>query len=216
MSPVMTTAKSQQDFSHPDQRWSELIQQMAGGNESSLAEFYDHSNRLVFGLALRIVNDPGAAEEITLDTYQHAWRQARNFDAQRDKPSCWILTIARHQALDRLRLTARVQKTQTPQKAEPLWAVDDLPLDSFMFDEQRQLIRQSLAQLEHEQRELLERAFFDGLTHHKIAVQLSLPLAAVKSGIGSVRPVTIREYVKGSIRAGDIGLRYEGRHIINV
>jgi RNA polymerase sigma-70 factor (ECF subfamily) len=157
----MPIAKEKKSLGYPDQQWSELIRQMAGGDQSSLAEFYDQSSRLVFGLVARIVNDRGAAEEITLDTYHQVWRQAHNFDPERGKPSSWILTIARNRAIDRLRSSSQTRRRQTPiEEMTPLLAADDSPEEATTMGERRRLVRAALAALKPEQRELIEIAYF--------------------------------------------------------
>ena len=158
---------------------------MAKGDESSLAEFYDQSSWLVFALALRIVKVRAVAEEILIDVYRQAWRQANNFDARRDQASCWIWTIARQQAITWLRAAPPAQPAQSlPASAVP-WEQDDVPQETFMFDEQRQRIRRALSKLDQTQRALIECAFFEGLTHHEIAAKFGLSLSVIQSGIGS-------------------------------
>ena len=63
------------------QALAELLARMAAGDEAALAAFYDATVAKVYGLALRIVGTPAAAEEVVVDTYHQAWREARRFDA---------------------------------------------------------------------------------------------------------------------------------------
>ncbi len=185
MSVSAATAKTESGFAPHDQSWSELIHRMAKGDQASLAEFYDQSSRLVFALALRIVKERAVAEGILIDVYRQAWRQANTFDAQRDQASGWIWTIARQQAATWLRAAPPAQPAQ-PQPASVVQSEqDDVPQETFMFDEQRQRIRRVLSQLDQPQRDLIECAFFEGLTHHEIAAKLNLTPSAVKCGIGS-------------------------------
>lgn len=184
MLPAMAVSKSKHTSPYPDHRWSELIDKMAGGDQASLADLYDQSSRLVFGLVLRIVNDRSAAEEITLDTYHQVWRQAANFKPERGTPTSWILTIARNRAIDRLRSTARPRKEQTPlEDVAPFLAGNDSPEETALLSEQQRIVRAALAQLRAEQRVLIEVAFFGGLTHYEIAEQFNLPLGTVKTRI---------------------------------
>lgn len=182
----MTAVKEKKTISYPDQHWADLISRMASGDQMSLAELYDQSSRLVFSLVMRILNDRGAAEEITLDTYHQVWRQAQHFDLQRGKPSSWILTIARNRAIDRLRSTARIRQQQTPlEEVELFLAVDDSPEESLATGERQRMVRLALAQLKPEERQLIEIAFFGGLTHQEISGQFNLPLGTVKTRIRS-------------------------------
>lgn len=184
MPPELTALKSRKGVSYPDQRWSELIQKMAGGDQSSLAEFYNESNRLVFGLALRIVNDRSAAEEIVLDTYHQVWRQSRNFDPQRGKPSSWILMIARRRAIDQLRSSASAKQQQAPLEDAQLYPDgNESPEGIVLLGELQQMIHKALAQLNSKQRELIEIAFFSGQTQLEISDKLGIPLGTVKTRI---------------------------------
>ncbi|NOT61770.1 MAG: sigma-70 family RNA polymerase sigma factor [Acidobacteria bacterium] len=185
MSVNAATAKTPQGFAPHDQSWSELIRRMAIGDRASLAELYDQSNRLVFGLALHIVKESRVAEEITLNAYQQAWQQAHAFDTERAKASCWILTIARQQAITWLRAASPAASVQPLSDQITLDDFDDGPSEIFMFDEQRQRIRRALPQLDQTQRALIECAFFEGLTHHEIAIKYSMSPSTVQRGIGS-------------------------------
>ena len=185
MSVSAATAKTKPGFAPHNQSWAELIHRMAKGDQASLTELYDQSNRLVFGLALRIVKESKVAEEITLNAYQQAWRQAHAFDAQRDQASCWILSIARQQAITWSRAAPPAPSVQPLPDNTTLRDLDDQPHETFMFDEQRQRIRRALPELDQTQRALIECAFFEGLTHHEIAARYGLSPSAVQRGIGS-------------------------------
>ncbi len=185
MSVRAATSKTQSGFAPHDQSWSELIGRMAKGDESSLTEFYDQSNRLVFALALRIVKESAVAEAVMIDVYRQAWGQAKTFDAQRDKASNWIWNIARQQAITWLRAAPPAPPAQPSRASVAHLGEDDLPQETFMFDEQRQRIRRVLSQLDQPQRALIECAFFEGLTHHEIAAKFNLSPTAVQRGIGS-------------------------------
>lgn len=180
----MATIPPKKKPAFPDEQWAELIMKMVGGDQEALGELYDQSNRLVFSFVLRIVSDHGAAEEITLDTYHQIWRQAANFDSERGRPSSWMLTIARSRAIDRLRSTASARKAQAPLEDSAFFpAGTDSPEAYTVLGEEQRRVRAALAQLKPEQRELIEIAFFGGLTHHEIAAQFNLPLGTVKTRI---------------------------------
>lgn len=184
MKAASVTAPGKPDSVRAEAGWAELIQQMARGDQAALAEFYDQSSRLVFGLVLRIVKERGAAEEITLDTYHQVWRQAQSFDAARGKPSTWLLTIARSRAIDRLRASAWSRQEQTPlEEVTPFVATHDSPEKNAVLGERQRLVRAALSRLKAEQRVLIEAAFFGGLSHQELAEKLALPLGTVKTRI---------------------------------
>lgn len=184
MSSHVVATKRKKEAAFPDQAWAELIGRMSDGDQSALAEFYDQSNRLVFGMVMRVVNDRSAAEEVTLDAFHQVWRQAGNFDSERGKPSSWLITIARNRAIDRLRSSKWSRHEQTPlEDITPFLAVEGTPEKTASINEQQKMVRSALAQLKPEQRQLIEIAFFAGLTHQEISAKLNLPLGTIKTRI---------------------------------
>jgi RNA polymerase sigma-70 factor, ECF subfamily len=165
-----------------DAELTELVRQIAQGDQPALATLYDTTNRLVFGLILRVVNDHGAAEEVLMDVYTQVWRQAPNYDTGRGSPLAWLTTIARSRAIDRLR-----SGWQTQQRSEPLDAVSDKetaaasPETDSVYAERQRLVRKALAALSPEQREVIELAYYGGLSHSEIAEKLQQPLGTVKT-----------------------------------
>jgi RNA polymerase sigma-70 factor (ECF subfamily) len=157
---------------------------VAGGDQAALGTLYDSTSRVIFGLALRILNDRATAEEVMLDVYTQVWRQAASYDLQRGSPMAWLMTIARSRAIDRLR-----SGWQDQQRKEPLEAIGDARSDSSSPEEnaeiaeRRKLVRQALSQISAEQRELIELAFYGGLSHSEIALEKNLPLGTVKTRI---------------------------------
>ena len=98
---------------------AELIGRIAAGDQDALARLYDLTNRRVFGLTLRVLADPTAAEEVVLDVYLQVWQQAERYDPTRGRPLAWLFTIARSRAIDALRRTR-----QTSRRAEPIERAD--------------------------------------------------------------------------------------------
>jgi RNA polymerase sigma-70 factor, ECF subfamily len=160
----------------------DLVGQIAQGDQAALAHLYDTTNRLVFGLILRVLGETGAAEEVLLDVYTQVWRQAATYDIQRGSPLAWLTTIARSRAIDRLR-----SGWQTQQRQESLDVVTDRetaaasPEEATVLSERQRLVKQALAQLSPEQREVIELAYYSGLSHTEIAAKLGQPLGTVKT-----------------------------------
>jgi RNA polymerase sigma-70 factor, ECF subfamily len=100
---------------HPDRQASArvessreiLLQRMAAGDQSAMSELYDQTNRLVYGLALRILADPPAAEDVMVEVYTQIWMQAGGYDSSRGSPSAWLMTITRSRAIDARRSRGR-------------------------------------------------------------------------------------------------------------
>jgi len=167
-----------------DQHLGELITAIAGGDQEALATFYQHTHRLVFGLALRILGNRETAEEVTSDIYMQVWRQAANFEFRRGTVLSWLMTIARTRSIDRLRASSYLR-----QETEPLETIvqhvapDETPEKMSMYAERRQLVHQALAQLTPEQRTLIEAAYFEGLSQTELAERFALPLGTVKTRV---------------------------------
>jgi RNA polymerase sigma-70 factor (ECF subfamily) len=158
-----------------------LISNVAAGDQSALGDLYDRSSRVAFGLILRVLGDPATAEEVTLDVYTQVWRQAKAYDSSRGTPLAWLLTIARTRAIDRLR-----SGKQERQRSEPLDSADRVrasgdPEESSVLSEQQRMVQGALAGLSPDQREVIELAYFQGLSQSEIANTLGQPLGTVKT-----------------------------------
>lgn len=161
-----------------------LIGRAARGDESALASLYDSTAALVNGLALRILRDRGAAEEVTGDVYLQVWRQAVRYDESRGSALSWLLTLARTRAIDRLRSGANQRARTEPLRAAfaiPSTAPD--PEEHSHLSQRRRIVQQVLAQLPAEQRRAIELGYFGGLSHSEIAASLGEPLGTVKTRI---------------------------------
>jgi RNA polymerase sigma-70 factor (ECF subfamily) len=159
----------------------DLIRRINARDQQALSAFYERFANLVYGLALRIVQNTSLAEEITQDTFLKVWNQAHRWDPERGSIVTWLMTITRYTAIDRLR------KEKTPWTAIDLEDVlefmgKDSPFDDPMWHDDR-LIRSLIQQLPDDQRQALELAFFGALTHTEMAEQLQLPLGTVKSRV---------------------------------
>ncbi len=170
------------EYSARDQDWVALIKRVAEGDQSALAALYDATNRVVFGLVLRILNDRSTAEEVLLDVYTQVWRQAALYDRKRGAPLAWLMTIARSRAIDRFRSGRLDQQSRE--------SLDDLghlrsnslsPEENTALSERQRLVRAALNALSVEQREVIELAYYSGLSHSEIALRLGQPLGTVKT-----------------------------------
>ena len=165
-----------------DQDWAALIGRMAGGDESALSALYDRSSRLIFGLLLRILNDAGLAEEVLLDVYMQVWRQAGKYDQHRGKTLAWLVTIARSRAIDRLRsIRQEEMRKESLDATERGLTLTTAFEDPTIAPERQKLVRGALQSLPPEQREVIEMAYYLGLSHSEIAARLGQPLGTVKT-----------------------------------
>src|SRR5574341_250588 len=166
-----------------EQDWAILIGRMAQGDQQALEAFYDATSSLVYGLAWRILGNTATAEEVTLDVYTQAWRQAAAYHAQRGMPSAWLFMLTRSRAIDLLRSHTQEQKRLASLEGIETSTAVSTPEESSVATERRRLVQAAFAALAPEQREALELAYFSGLSHGDIAAQLGLPLGTVKTRI---------------------------------
>jgi RNA polymerase sigma-70 factor (ECF subfamily) len=164
--------------------WAWHVGRAAAGDADALAQLYDGTVALVYGLALRILRDRGGAEEITEDVYMQVWRQAARYDATRGSVARWLLTLTRSRAIDRLRGAASQRERHTPlDEAAEVHDTAPGPEHEATEGERRNLVRAALARLSVEQREAIELAYFRGMSHSEIATRLGAPLGTVKTRI---------------------------------
>ena len=178
----MASPQDSRGTSTRDQDWAALIKRVADGDSSALTTLYDSTSRLVFGLILRVVTDRSSAEEVLLDVYTQVWRQASTYDIKRGAPLAWLMMIARTRGIDRLR-----SGKHEHQHKESLDAIGEVtastasPEADTVMAERRELVRSALETLSAEQREVIELAYYSGLSHSEIALRLGQPLGTVKT-----------------------------------
>ena len=174
--------KSSPDYARYDDE--SLISLITQSREEALTQLYERYNRLVFSLALAVVNDRETAEEITLDVFMRVWQKAGSYRADQAKVSTWLTHIARHHAIDVLRRRS-VRADQyavdwedaIPDHVSP----EHNPQEFAELSQQRERVQSALAQLPEEQKQALLLAYFNGYTQHQIADKLKQPLGTIKT-----------------------------------
>ena len=165
----------------------EALAAAVGGDGAGLATLYDRYSRVVYSLALRIVQIEAEAEDVVQEVFAQMFRQADRYDSRRGSVSSWLLTIARTRAIDHVRARRRLPDTRFGR--EPEAAAENLPdpradqESQTLTDEQVQRVRRALEDLPAEQRTAIELAYYDGLSQSEIAERLKAPLGTVKSRI---------------------------------
>lgn len=157
---------------------AELVARLKGGDEEALNALYDDLSPKVYALALQLLGSREEAEEVLQDTFVSLYHEAWRYDPQRGSVRAFIYTMARNLARSRLR--ARKSRPRTHES----WDVHDAH-QSFAAPEADQVTRiavsEALAQLEPDDRHLLECAFFQGCSHQQLIELTGLPLGTVKS-----------------------------------
>ena len=159
----------------PDAR---LVSGIRSGDEQALAQLYDRYSSIVYSIALRVLGDTGAAEDILQDVFMQLWRNPDAFDASRGSLPAWLAVITRNRAIDSIR------------KRRPESNIEDVIISvepDLAGDAERNRaidkIRGALGNMPQAQRLALEMAFFEGLTHSEIAQKTGEPLGTIKTRI---------------------------------
>jgi RNA polymerase sigma factor (sigma-70 family) len=162
----------------------ELLQRIAAGEESALAELYDLTVPKLFGLAVLIVRNAQDAEDVVCDTFEQVWRGARQYDPQRGSALGWLLGICRSRAIDRHRRNSCRRAEAGPGLA-PLCDVrsEPGPDDLLRALEPSSAMFHALAKLSPIERRLIALAFLQDLTHGELASKTELAVETVKSHI---------------------------------
>jgi RNA polymerase sigma-70 factor (ECF subfamily) len=157
-----------------------LIARVVTRDAQALGELYDRHRRLLFGLILRILRDRGEAEEVLQEAFVQVWTRAETYSAVLGSPAAWLVRIARNRAIDRLRAND-VRGRAVAMAPEPPEAENPERLAN--LGERQRAVRGALTALPPEQRELIEQAYFGGLTQSELAGRYGLPLGTVKTRI---------------------------------
>ena len=161
---------------------AELMERVRRGDEAALSALYDRYGGLILTVALRIVGDRELAEEVMQDTFLRVWNASDSYLASRGQVSGWLIGITRNRAIDMLR--SRLHKTRLRERT-PLPEPGDE--DSFGVPDEtdaiatRQAVADALAGLSMAQRQVVELAYYGGLSQSEIAHQLGEPLGTIKS-----------------------------------
>lgn len=171
----------------PDRELMEILDRVAAQDEAALKALYDRTSSKLYGLALRIVRDRDAAEDVLQEAFVSIWRGAANYRASLSPPLAWMGLIVRSRALDALRKRtadrAGVTEELDETLAETLEGDSPNPMDVSEASQQAFALHQCLTRLEARQREVVSLAYLRDQSHGELAEQLKLPLGTVKTWI---------------------------------
>ncbi len=155
-----------------------LVMAIRGGDQGAMAALYDRFSSIVYAVALRVLQDTGAAEDVLQDIFMQLWRNPGAFDASRGNMGAWLAVIARNRAIDALR-----KRRPENDIADVIVSVE--PDMASEADRARAMnkVRGALQDMPAAQRSALEMAYFEGLTHAEIAAKTGEPLGTVKTRI---------------------------------
>jgi len=160
----------------------ELVRALAAGELDAMDTLYGRYSGLAYSLALRILGDAGRAEDAVQDAFVRVWTRAASFDASRGSLRTWVLTVVRNRAVDYLRGAPARQRSELELRVEvPAAGAGSDPWREVAESLERSAVREALASLPSEQRQMIELAYYGGYTQTEIAGMVDVPLGTVKS-----------------------------------
>lgn len=156
----------------------DLAERFRKGDENALREAYQRYGASVHHLALASLRNGTDAEDVSQATFVAAWLGRDTYDPDRGSLLGWLLGIARRKVIDRLRVLAREQRDELTARRYASSDTGEPPSERVI---DRMIVADELARLPPEQRQVLELAFYDDLTHVQIAGVTGLALGTVKS-----------------------------------
>ncbi|MGE5263219.1 MAG: sigma-70 family RNA polymerase sigma factor [Acidobacteriota bacterium] len=161
----------------------EVLARLQGGESWAMSVLYDRYARLVFSLALRVLNDRESSEEVVQEVFVKIWRRSADYKPERGKFSSWLSGIAHNHAIDEFR-RRRVRPASSDDDESAAAEVVDaspVPFDRAVQSIEHQQITEALACIPPEQRVPIEMAYFEGLTQQEISERLDQPLGTIKT-----------------------------------
>jgi RNA polymerase sigma-70 factor (ECF subfamily) len=157
-----------------------LVTAIRVGDESAMAALYDRYSSIVYSVALRVLQDTGAAEDVLQDIFMQLWRNPGAFDSSRGNMAAWLAVISRNRAIDRL----RKRRPESDIEEVVVSVEPDLASEA---DRERAMdrVRGALQGMPAAQRSALQMAYFEGLSHSEIAEKTGEPLGTIKTRIRS-------------------------------
>jgi RNA polymerase sigma-70 factor (ECF subfamily) len=163
----------------------DLMMGIQAGDPDALSQLYDRYNGIVKALILRIVHNETEADDLLQEVFMEIWNQAKNFSAQKGKPLGWMVTLTRRRAIDALRKKqayARAEeRLQAEPEQQPLAWVQNTTAEDIRLGDTRALMAKVISSLPEAQQQVIELAFFQGMSQREIAANTNIPLGTVKT-----------------------------------
>lgn len=161
----------------------DLIERLKRHDPQALAELYDRYGRLAYSLILRVVRDKGVAEDLVQETFMRVWNRAQGLDAQKGSVGPWLLAVARNRAIDYLRSAGGRERNaiEFEETDHPALYID-MERD-ILFSDKARRIKTAVEKLSQHQREVIELAYFEGLSQTEMAERMGQPLGTVKTWV---------------------------------
>lgn len=168
-------------------RLADLLARTALSDQTAFGELYRQTSPHLFGVAIRILRERSAAEEVLQEAYVAVWHHAGSYVAAKSQPLTWLTAIVRNRCLDSLRrrdldtISMTARDDDDPDLDPP--GEDRTPADLLLEGADAQSVRECVEALEGGSRQAIALAFFQGLTHAELAAHMRQPLGTVKSWV---------------------------------
>jgi RNA polymerase sigma-70 factor (ECF subfamily) len=178
----------------------DLIERLQRHDPQALAELYDRYGRIAYSLILRVVRDTGVAEDLVQETFMRVWNRAQGLDSQKGSVGPWLLAVARNRAIDYLRSAGGRERNalEFEETDHPALYVD-MERDILSSDKARR-VKTAVEKLSPHQREVIELAYFEGLSQTEMAERLGQPLGTVKTWVRAALK-TLRDELGSAVPA---------------
>ena len=165
-------------------RLMELLARTALADQQAFAELYRLTSSHLYGVALRILRESGAAEEVLQESFISIWNHAGSYVAARSQPFTWLTSIVRNRCLDQLR-RRELDTVTIDDEDEGMTVPDDgpTPLELLVAGADARAVKGCVEALEAGQKQAVALAFYRGLSHAELAAHLHVPLGTVKSWV---------------------------------
>jgi len=163
----------------------DLMLGIQSGDADALSQLYDRYNGIMKALILRIIHNETEADDLLQEVFMEIWKQAKNFSAEKGKPLGWMVTLTRRRAIDALRKKqayARAEeRLQAQPEQQPLAWVQNATEKDIEAGDTRALMAKVINSLPEAQQQVIELAFFQGMSQREIAANTNIPLGTVKT-----------------------------------
>jgi RNA polymerase sigma-70 factor, ECF subfamily len=162
---------------------ADLIARLQRRDPQALAELYDRYGRIAYSLILRVVRDSGIAEDLVQETFLRVWNRVHGFDAEKGAIGPWLLAVARNRAIDYLRSAGGRERNAVEfEETERPALYTDMERDLLLSDSARR-VKSAMEKLSENQRQVIELAYFEGLSQTEMAERMGQPLGTVKTWV---------------------------------
>jgi len=162
---------------------SGLVARMQRRDPNALAELYDRYGRVTFSLIIRIVRDAATAEDLVQETFLRVWNRVHGFDAQRGSIGPWLLAVARNRAIDYLRSAGGRERNAVEfEETDHPALYCDMERELLSSDQVRR-VKTAVEKLSPNHRQVIELAYFEGLSQTEMAERMGQPLGTVKTWV---------------------------------